>query len=129
MTDPPAVKTAPGFLSVPCKSDWSIPLATFVKGFSAAVASEEFSDFPKNSTNIPSINLQAEDVEITASLPEELVKLLANGELTATEVTTAFLRRAALAQKLVGISPLIPRSVNLTHTNVHTDKLHHRAPS
>jgi hypothetical protein len=48
--------------------------------------------------------LQVEDLTITVFRPEELVKLLANRELTATEVTTAFLRRATLAQKLVSTS-------------------------
>lgn len=104
-------------------------VATFVKGFPAALAAEELSDLPKNSTNIPSIVLQAEDLAITASLPEELVKLLANGELSAVGVTTAFLRRAALAQKLVGVSPFYQILVNLTHADNHIDKLHHRAPS
>jgi amidase len=70
-------------------------LATFATNVPAALASNS------NPTNIPERVLQAEYLAITALLPEELVKHLANGELTATEVTTAFLRRAALAQALV----------------------------
>jgi amidase len=58
----------------------------------------------KNSKIIPMELLQVEDLTITVFRPEELVKLLANRELTATEVTTAFLRRATLAQKLVSTS-------------------------
>jgi amidase len=70
-------------------------LATFTTNVPAAL------ETIKNSKIIPTKLLQAEDLAITVSLPEELVRLLANGELTATEVTTAFLRRATLAQKLV----------------------------
>ena len=73
-------------------------LAAFATNIPAALETS------KNSTKIPETILQAQDVTITESLPEELIKLLANGELTATEVTAAFLRRAALAQNLVGIS-------------------------
>jgi hypothetical protein len=76
-------------------------MATFVADFPAALDSRESSELPKNSTNVPGKILQERDLQITESLPEELIELLANGDLSATEVTTAFLRRAALAQKLV----------------------------
>jgi amidase len=66
-----------------------------------ATNAPEFFELPKNSTSVPGIILNPRDLQITRSLPEELLKLLANGELSATDVTTAFLRRAALAQKLV----------------------------
>jgi amidase len=56
---------------------------------------------PKNSMGVPSTALSPRDLEITQLLPEQLTKLLASGKLSSTEVTTAFLRRAALAQKLV----------------------------
>jgi amidase len=73
-------------------------LATFATDVPAAL------ETIKNSKIIPMELLQVEDLTITVFRPEELVKLLANRELTATEVTTAFLRRATLAQKLVSTS-------------------------
>jgi amidase len=76
-------------------------IATFIKEFPANYTTGDVADLPKNSTDIPSGVLQNRDLQITETLPEELVKLLASGELSATEVTTAFLRRAALAQRLV----------------------------
>jgi amidase len=76
-------------------------IAIFAKDFPAAYTVGDFPGVSKNSTGIPSEVLQKRDLQITETLPEELVNLLANGELSATEVTTAFLRRAALAQKLV----------------------------
>jgi hypothetical protein len=51
----------------------------------------------------PAKVLHPDDVRITEMLPESLLALLASGELTATEVTTAFLRRAVIAQKLVSV--------------------------
>lgn len=72
--------------------------------FATALASETSINLPRNSTTIPRNVLLARDLQITETLPEELVKLLANGDISATDVTTAFLRRAALAQKLVSIS-------------------------
>jgi hypothetical protein len=56
---------------------------------------------PKNSMSVPGNTLSPRDQEITELLPEQLTKLLVTGELSSTEVTAAFLRRAALAQKLV----------------------------
>ena len=56
---------------------------------------------PKNVMHIPSTILNEAETEITETSPERLVQLLADGQLTATEVTTAYLRRAAIAQKLV----------------------------
>jgi amidase len=76
-------------------------IATFTKEFPTTYATGKSADLPKDSTDIPSGVLEKRDLQITETLPEELVKVLANGELSATEVTTAFLRRAALAQKLV----------------------------
>ncbi|KAH7370700.1 amidase signature domain-containing protein [Rhexocercosporidium sp. MPI-PUGE-AT-0058] len=57
-------------------------------------------ELPKNVMAIPSLILNSKDVEITESLPEELVKMLANGQWSATDVILAFLRRAAVAQRL-----------------------------
>jgi amidase len=68
---------------------------------------------PKNSNNpptnvldIPNQVLNHEEIQITQISPEDLLSRLATGELTATTITRAFLRRAALAQKLVGPQPL-----------------------
>lgn len=58
---------------------------------------------------IPSEVLEPEEIRITSLPPEELVQLLASGQLTATTVTKAFLRRAGLAQKLVNcVTELLP---------------------
>ena len=45
--------------------------------------------------------LHPDDANVTEMLPEKLLPALASGELSATNVTTAFLRRAVIAQKLV----------------------------
>jgi amidase len=58
-------------------------------------------ELPLNVMSIAKDVLTAEEIEITESLVEELVPKLAQGKLSATTVTKAFLRRAALAQKLV----------------------------
>lgn len=57
---------------------------------------------PKDVTAIPRLVMNERDTQITESLPEKLVEILANGKLTATDVTLAFLRKAAVAQRLVG---------------------------
>ena len=58
-------------------------------------------NLPKDVTKIPGTVLSRKEVQITEMPPEDLLRVLASGELTAVAVTTAFLRRAALAQKLV----------------------------
>ena len=58
-------------------------------------------DLPKNVFTILRESLCQTDIQITEMLPEALLTALASGELTATSVTHAFLRRASLAQKLV----------------------------
>lgn len=58
-------------------------------------------NLPKNVTQLPGKVLCHDEVEITEMLLEDLLCLLASGEVTAIAVTTAFLRRAGLAQKLV----------------------------
>ena len=55
----------------------------------------------KNVTKLPGTVLSQEEVRITEMPPEGLLSVLASGDLTAVAVTTAFLRRASLAQKLV----------------------------
>ncbi len=82
-------------------------IANFTKEFPANSTTGQVAELPKNSIDIPSGVLGKRDLQITETLPEELVKLLANGELSATEVTTAFLRRAALARRLVSSSEIL----------------------
>lgn len=69
-------------------------------------------DFPRK-------HLSQTEIAITESPAETLVASLATGKLTATAVTNAFLRRAAIAQKLVsnttGCTRRIPRIVNTNH--------------
>ncbi|PSN70225.1 putative glutamyl-tRNA amidotransferase subunit A [Corynespora cassiicola Philippines] len=55
---------------------------------------------PLNSTPIPKTILTPAEISITESDPADLVSKLASGTLSSSEVTKAFLRRAALAQKL-----------------------------
>jgi hypothetical protein len=56
--------------------------------------------------DVPGKALHPRDFHITQKLPEELIKLMAAGDLTSMDVTTAFLRRAVLAQKLVSLKIL-----------------------
>ena len=63
------------------------------------------SDLPLNVTNIPKQLLSKREIAITESMPEELLASLASTKLSCAEVTNAFLRRAALAQKLVRMWP------------------------
>jgi len=58
---------------------------------------------PKISTIVPREALHLNDYRITETLPEDLLDSLASGKLSAVDVTTAFLRRAVLAQKLVSV--------------------------
>lgn len=59
---------------------------------------------PKNVRGIPETMLDEFESRITQEPPERLVKMLAKGEVTATAATNAFLRRAAIAQKLVCVA-------------------------
>lgn len=58
-------------------------------------------ELPRDVTGVPNTLLDAREVEITERSTEALASALALGELTSVEVTKAFLRRAAIAQKLV----------------------------
>ena len=58
-------------------------------------------ELPLDRTDIPKYLLPTEEVIITQTSPEDLVQSLATGKLTCTAVTTAFLRRAGIAQALV----------------------------
>ena len=56
---------------------------------------------PLDVTKIPKQLLTKEETGITEKATEELLPLLASGKLTSASVIQAFLRRAAIAQKLV----------------------------
>lgn len=58
-------------------------------------------ELPLDVTAIPKTLLSPEAVSITQTPPEILVNSLASGRLTSLTVTTAFLQRAGVAQKLV----------------------------
>jgi amidase len=59
------------------------------------------SELPLNVTGIPKKILTERELELTESPPEDLITVLAAGYVTSVEITKAFLRRAALAQKVV----------------------------
>ncbi|KAI0148326.1 amidase [Hypoxylon sp. NC0597] len=63
-----------------------------------------------NTTTVPSKLLTEEEIKVTNTDVEDLVKKIASGEWSSTQVTNAFLRRAALAQKLTNcITELLPK--------------------
>lgn len=64
-------------------------------------------NLPSNVIHIPRELLSQEEIQITQTVPEDLLFKLACGELTATSVTIAFLRRAGLAQKLVSLESYV----------------------
>ncbi|KAF2114742.1 amidase signature domain-containing protein [Lophiotrema nucula] len=67
------------------------------------------SDLPKAVTSLPESLLDSDDIRITILPPEDLLNALAAGHLSAAEVTSAFLRRAAVAQGLVNcVTELLP---------------------
>ena len=61
----------------------------------------QFDSLPSRVIDVPRQHLSAAEVEITESPIDLLLSSLATGKLTSLEVTKAFLRRAAIAQKLV----------------------------
>lgn len=68
-------------------------------------------DLPLDSTPIPKTILAPSELNITESDPEDLLAKLSSGSLSSVDVTNAFLRRAALAQKLVNcITELMPQA-------------------
>lgn len=81
---------------------------------------------PLNTIPLAREVLTEAECKITETSIEDLAPKLASGELSAVEVTNAFLRRAGLAQKAVRHrhSPLL-EPPSLTET---TDKLRDRAP-
>ncbi|QDS68693.1 hypothetical protein FKW77_002767 [Venturia effusa] len=70
-------------------------------------------ELPLNVTGIPKTILTARELEITESPPEDLLTVLAAGYVTSTEITKAFLRRAALAQKLLLPERALARAAEL----------------
>ena len=96
-------------------------------GLTASAGFEQSGSLPKSSLNVPEKVLEHHDLRITETLPEDLLKRLAIGELSTTEVTTAFLRRAVLAQKLVShqSSIVLPLIENVEYVITYIDKLHH----
>lgn len=88
------------------------------------------SALPSNVTDLPKRLLSARENEITTKCVEALLPLLASGALTSVEVTTAFLRRAGVAQKLVGPSPrkvTLHRTLTKPQTNCVTELLPERS--
>lgn len=63
---------------------------------------------PKNVTKIANDVLTAKELEITALDAPELLQSIREKTYSCEEVTRAFLRRAALAQKLVNIPQSFP---------------------
>lgn len=64
---------------------------------------------PNNVTGIPEQVLDKQTISITSLLPEELLASLATGQLTALQVTNAYLQRTAVAQQLANcITELLP---------------------
>jgi len=91
-------------------------LTKVAPGLPAAFERIQFSEsLPQNSMDVPGKALHPKDFQITRKLPEELVKLLATGDLTSVDVTTAFLRRAVLAQRLVSQGNSIFELTNLDY--------------
>jgi amidase len=67
-------------------------------------------DIPKNVTKLPEQLLDQSVHSITNMLPEELIASLATGQISAVDVTTAFLQRAALSQGLTNcLTELLPQ--------------------
>ena len=64
---------------------------------------------PHDRTDIPKYLLSTEEILITQTAPEDLVASVASGKYSSVIVTTAFLRRAGLAQALANcITELLP---------------------
>ena len=57
---------------------------------------------PENATLVPATVLSEQDLRLTELCSEDLLSEIASRKVTATTVASAFLRRAAIAQKLVG---------------------------
>ncbi|KAH6622086.1 amidase signature domain-containing protein [Boeremia exigua] len=67
------------------------------------------STLPKNVLHLPEILLDQSVLSITALMPEELLRSLSTGQISAVQVTTAYLHRAAVAQGLSNcLTELLP---------------------
>lgn len=67
------------------------------------------SDLPKNTLHVPEQLLDPFVLSVTNLLPEELLQALSTGQLSAVQVTTAYLQRAAVAQRLANcLTELLP---------------------
>lgn len=62
---------------------------------------ERLESAPRCSIDVLDKVLEPKDSQVTQCLPEDLLTMLGRGEISAVEVTTAFLRRASVSQKLV----------------------------
>ena len=66
---------------------------------------------PQDSTHVPRTILTTDELSITESDPVKLISRMASGEISSVQVTNAFLRRAAIAQKLVNcVTELMPEA-------------------
>lgn len=74
----------------------------------------DIEEVPQNTISLAKQVLTAEEVKITETTVEDLVGHLAKGEVSCVAVTKAFLRRAGLAQKVVG-------SVSFCYEHTSTD--------
>ena len=71
----------------------------------------DITNLPQDSTSVPKMILTTDELSITESDPEKLIARMASGELSSVQVTNAFLRRAAIAQKLVNcVTELLPEA-------------------
>ena len=70
----------------------------------------DITSIPLNTIPLAKQFLTAQEIKITETTVEDLVSKLAKAEISALEVTKAFLRRAGLAQKAV-------RSINFLFKN------------
>jgi amidase len=69
-------------------------------------------DLSKNVMNLPETLLESSVLSITNMLPEELLKSLTSGKISATTVASAYLQRAAMSQGLSNcITELLPNLV------------------
>lgn len=65
----------------------------------------ETDDIQNTAVEQARVLLPAQDVHITEMLPEDLITALGTGQVSATDVVNAYLRRAVVAQKLVSSLP------------------------
>ena len=79
-------------------------------------------DLPKDVTYAPQQLLSPREIAITDSSPESLLSDLTTGKWSSYEVTQAYIRRAALAQELVGTVSVLKASTK----SKFRGQLHHR---